>query len=219
MTSGTELWGTLAGANVTLVQRWASAWADLQAAGMALYERGKSDDKRAANMFLRRALWESAIASYGRCAVSAKKRNIPFRDFVQDTVGEDGMAVHRQIMDWRHGHVAHRNRAEFESIETVLTYEKGAAQRPKSFNVVLKIDAGPPNDSEFVAAFDSHVTTLRDTLWEQKLFGLTQDIVADLNAGRIPWPSQLRAADDKIEAGWYSINQNITTLKASGNAP
>ncbi len=206
-----ELRRTLTGQNVTLLQRWSSAWADLQAAGMALYERGQLDDSKAANLFLRRALWESAISSYGRCAVSAKKRKIPFNEFVSNTVGDDGLSVHKKIMDWRHKHVAHRNGPEYESAEAVLTYANGPAH-PTSLNAVLSIDAGPKNDADFIAAFDKHVTALRDAVWEHKLFPLAVVIIDDLNAGRLPPLSELRLAEDDSSDGRYIINQCITTL-------
>lgn len=211
MASESELWGTLSGLNVTFLQRWCSAWCDLQAAAMVLHERKKSDDTAAANLFLRRALWESAVASYGRCAVSSRRRDIAFNELVQEIAGADGFAVHQRIMDWRHGHVAHRNRAEFESVETVLTYSNGPAQ-PTSLNVIVNIDAGPPNAAELVANFESHVTILRDAVWQKRMFPLAASVVDDLNSGRIAWPTELHLPSDETSAGRYVINQCITTL-------
>lgn len=215
MSNGPELRGTINGLNVTLLQRWSSAWADLQAAGMALYERKQLDDTKASNLFLRRALWESAIASYGRCAVSDQGRKIPFKEFVEEITGDEGLAVHEQIMDWRHGHVAHRKRSEFESVETVLTFASGPSH-PTSLNVVLNIHSGPDNKAELVVAFDAHVTALRDAMWEKRMFPLAPSIVDDLNAGRIARPNRLRAAKDDTSAGRYVINQCISTLGAGG---
>lgn len=178
---------------------------------MALFERRGLDDSKMANVFHRRALWESAVASYGRCAVSNKRRKIAFKDFVSEVTGDDGLAVHERIMDWRHGHVAHRNGAEFESVETGFTYAD-TPTHPTSLNVALVIDAGPPNSSEFVADFENHVKTMRDAVWEQKLFPLAGDVVDDVNAGRIARPTQPRALDDRSGEGRYTLNLNITTL-------
>src|SRR5690348_2897323 len=77
MANQKELHGPLTGLDATMLERWSSVWADLQAADMALFERGKLNDSKGANLFHRRALWESAVASYGRCAVSGKRRKIP----------------------------------------------------------------------------------------------------------------------------------------------
>lgn len=216
MDANTELLGTLTGQNVTELQRWSSAWGDLLAADMALLERGQLDDSKPSNAFLRRALWESAIASYGRCAVSARKRKIAFNDFVRETTGDDGMAVHERIMDWRHGQVAHRNSAEFESSETVLTFAQGPAH-PTSLNLVLSTDTGPANNAEFVIAFQGHVKTVRDAIWEKKLFPIAVAVIDDLNAGRITRPTELRiAAQDRPLPQRLVINQCITTLGAGG---
>ncbi|WP_099025623.1 hypothetical protein [Mycolicibacterium palauense] len=214
-----ELWGTLTGLNATLLNRWSSAWSDLQAADMALHERRKLDDSKMANVFHRRALWESAVASYGRCAVSNRKRKIAFKDFVAEILGDEGLAVHERIMDWRHGHVAHRNGAEFESVETGFTYANGPAH-PTSINVALEIDAGPPNSAEFVTTFEDHVKTVRDALWEQKLFPLAASVVDDVNAGRIARPAELHVRKDRSgEEGRYTLNLNITTLGGGKSIP
>ncbi len=178
---------------------------------MALLERRELYDSKMANIFHRRALWESAVASYGRCAVSNKKRKIAFKDFVSEITGEDGLAVHERIMDWRHGHVAHRNGAEFETVETGFVYADGSAH-PTSLNVALVIDAGPPNNSEFVADFENHVKTMRDAVWEQKLFPLAGEVVGDVNAGRIARPTQPHALADRSGDGRYTLNLNITSL-------
>jgi hypothetical protein len=50
-----------------------------------------------ANLFQRRALWESAIASYGRLIVSDQKRKNPFKEFVEEITGVDGLAIHERI--------------------------------------------------------------------------------------------------------------------------
>lgn len=219
VTVETDLWGTLTAPteptsivpNVTQLERWCSAWGDLLASVMALNERTKLDDSQPSNMFIRRALWESAIASYGRCAVSGEKRKIMFNALVEETVGEAGMKVHERIMDWRHGHVAHRNRPEFESAETVLVYADGPA-RPTSLNVVVTVHAGPLNSDPFLAEVENHVRIVRDAVWEKKMFPLAVDVVEDLNAGRLAWPKELRIPDDQVSAGHYVIDQCITSL-------
>lgn len=198
---------------MTHAERWCSAWADLLLAGMALLYRGELEDNLPATMFHRRALWESAVVSYGRCAVSDHKREIPFKDFVEEVTGDEGLALHERIMDWRHGHVAHRKRAEFESIETVLSFAKGSAH-PTSLHIVLGIDLGPVNDSEFVASFETHIQTLRDAMYEKKIRPYGFAAIDDMNAGLITRPSQLRAAEDFSSSERYMINHCLAELGA-----
>lgn len=210
-----ETWGTLTGLNVTLLQRWYSAWADLQFAGMSLFYLAELESKPA-NIFRRRALWESAVVSYGRCAVSARKRKIPFVDFVKAVAGDDGHAVHERIMDWRHGHVAHRNSADFESVETILAYApSGGRLSPTEMKIQLAVGAGPDDDTELVTAFERLVETVRNAMYEQKIRPLAVDIVDDLNARRVPWPSELRPPEDRSLGGRYVYTGSLLTLSAA----
>lgn len=211
MANGVELWGTLTGLKVTYAQRWCSVWADLLFADMALMYRSELDDAKAATMFHRRALWESAVVSYGRCAVSDQKRKVPFEDFVREVTGGDGLALHERIMDWRHGHVAHRKRSEFESIETVLAYANPPAH-PTALRLLLGIDLGPKNDDELVVAFQSHVKTLRDAIYEQRIAPLGLEIIDDYNAGLVARPAQLHPARDQSSAERYVITHTLAEL-------
>lgn len=125
MVKNNVLWGTLRGLNVTYLQRWCSAWADLLLADMALLEHGSLG--KGSTITHRRPLWEAAVVAYGRLAVSDQKREIAFTDLISEVAGDDGIALHERIMDWRHGQVAHRKRAEFEAIKTVLAYTNSGA--------------------------------------------------------------------------------------------
>ena len=163
------------------------------------------------NIFHRRALWESAVVSYGRVGFSDQKRKVSFRDFVEEVAGTDGLALHDRIMDWRHGHVAHRRDAEFESVETVLAFANGSTS-PNALRVVLGVDAGPRDDSEFVTAFRQHVKVMRDAMHEKKLAPLAVDIAGDINSGRIARPTELRPADDQSSADRYVVNSCLAEL-------
>ena len=55
--------------------KWASLWADLTHAAMALLERSQLQ-VIAATVFTRRALWESAIVSYARMQTIGEKRRL-----------------------------------------------------------------------------------------------------------------------------------------------
>ncbi len=208
-----ERWGTLTGPNVSDAQRWCSAWADLLLIDMALLER-RELEARFQNMFRRRVLWESAVVSYGRLAVSNRKRKIHFKDFVAQITGAEGLALHEQIMEWRHGHVAHRTSPEFESIETVLTF-KDAEATPSALEIVLSTDAGPLDDSEFVVAFRQHVKVLRDAMYEQKIKPLGVSIVDDFNSGRIPNRLVLRPAKGPSSWDRYGIKLSVLKLAAT----
>ncbi|PJE23674.1 MAG: hypothetical protein CK431_09990 [Mycobacterium sp.] len=163
------------------------------------------------NMFQRRVAWESAIVSYGRLIVSDNKRKIPFKELVQDVAGDDGLAIHEKIMDWRQGHVVHRTRAEFESVETVLAFEDGSAT-PTALKIVVGVDLGPLDDSPFVVAFRQHVKNMRDAIAETILLPLGKGVIGDLNSGRIAQPQTLRPADDQSSRERYVITYSLAKL-------
>ena len=122
--------------------------------------------------------------------MSDHERKIPFKDYVEEIAGADGLAVHERVMDWRHGHVAHRKRPEFESVETVVTYVNGS-DAPSALHPVLGIDLGPEDEGEFVTSFRQLVEVLRTSLYERRILPLVMKIVDDLNAGTIPFPLAL----------------------------
>lgn len=116
----------------------------------------------ATNMFARRAMWESAIVSYGRMGAS-DNRKVDFQTFVTDVGGIEGVQLHSELMTWRHDHVAHRSGTQFE--ETVVAaYFADSDVNHLSVNV--STDVGPADDSDFAERFRSHVKRLRDHLWE-----------------------------------------------------
>lgn len=203
-----ERWATLTGLNVTFAQRWCSAWADLLLTDMALMYRAELEPNLE-SMFRRRAYWESAAVSYGRLIVSDKKRKIPFKEFIEEVTGDDGLALHKQIMDWRQGHVAHRTGAKYESVETVLAFEDGSAT-PNALKIVLGIDLGPLDDTEFVQAFQRHVKTLRDAIYERKLHPLGGKIIEYFNATR-PLV-EIRPAVDQSSLERYVVQYRLFEL-------
>ena len=84
---------------------WASLWADLLHVDMTLLARqGMPID--GAHLFARRALWEAAVVSYGRTAMSGRRQQ-RLTDLIA-TGGPEAARTHQDIITWRNQHVAHR---------------------------------------------------------------------------------------------------------------
>ena len=199
--------GRIEGDSVRMLQRWGSVWTDLLHVDMALHERSETADIPS-TVFVRRALWESAVISYGRAGVSMRKRKVPFRDFVLEATGPEGLATHERIMDWRHGHVAHRTRPEFEDVEaSVAFYPDG---RPSELHLVVSTDIGPATDSPFAVAFANHAKSLRDALYETKILDCIENVVDDLNAERIA--PALGAEPDSSTSSRLKIDHCLATF-------
>jgi hypothetical protein len=64
--------------------KWGSLWFDLQPVVMALDAR-RDTPNTFENVFVRRALWESAVVSYGRTEASTHKRKLTHEELFRAT--------------------------------------------------------------------------------------------------------------------------------------
>ncbi|OFV75155.1 hypothetical protein [Rhodococcus erythropolis] len=156
--------------------KWASLWADLIHVDMVLLERAQVTDT-AANAFHRRALWESAIVSYGRMGVSDRRRKLDYDDLLRAARGERGIEFHKTLMNWRHDHVAHRLSRDLETVVVFADYLDHAPSVLDSISVSVSAAGGPPESSPTLVEFTAHVKALRDTLWE-KYLAPTAELIA-----------------------------------------
>lgn len=155
--------------------KWASLWADLTQALMALHERSQLQSAPA-TAFTRRALWESAIISYGRMQTSGKKRRLEHEDLLHKARGDRGIEFHEILMSWRHGHVGHRNSEEFEAVRVFADHLDAAPDTLDSIRAEVVTSMGPPINSELETEFSAHVEALRNTLWEQYLAPIGEEL-------------------------------------------
>lgn len=152
--------------------KWASLWADLIHAGMALLERSQLP-MIPSTAFTRRALWESAIISYGRMQTSGKKRRLEHEDLLRKARGERGIEFHE---GWRHGHVGHRNSEEFEAVRVFADHLDNAPETLDSIRAEVVTSMGPPINSVLEKEFSAHVEAVRATLWEQYLAPIGEEL-------------------------------------------
>lgn len=148
--------------------KWASLWADLIHVDMVLAARKGVADV-AANVFHRRALWESAIVSYGRMAVSEKRRNVDYEELLRAARSDRGVEFHETLMGWRHDHVADRKSRDLETVTVYADYLDTEPDVLDSIRASVSPWGGPADDSSLTVEFGEHVKTLRSTLWDQYL--------------------------------------------------
>ncbi|MCX8561080.1 hypothetical protein OS122_09310 [Mycolicibacterium mucogenicum] len=110
-----------------------------------------------------RALWESAIVSYGRMGAS-DKRKVDFRTFVREIGGSAAEQLHEELMLWRHEHVAHRTGAQFEDSVVEVFFDD---QDVNHLNIMVSTAIGPDGDGDLTRRFLEHIDKLRDHLWEK----------------------------------------------------
>ena len=157
------------------LRKWGSLWLDLLHVDMALHEREKLPNKLD-TAFTRRALWESAVMSYGRMGAS-DKRNVAYEELLQAVGRDEALAFHSEVMRWRHGHVAHRTDKAFEDTATVVRYHDRDSSDPEVLNLLISTWIGPDDASPVALRFREHANTLRVTLWERYLAPIGETIV------------------------------------------
>jgi hypothetical protein len=140
-----ELLAELTDCEANRLRKWGSLWLDLLQVDMALHERAKLPNSLATTI-MRRALWESAVISYGRMGFS-DVRNLEYEELLETVGGDSAKAFHGQVMGWRHGHVAHRTDKAYEETATVAQHADGNSSDPEALNLLISTWVGPDDDS------------------------------------------------------------------------
>lgn len=171
------------------------------------------------NVFHRRALWESAIVSYGRMAVSEKRRDVDYADLLRAARGDHGMEFHETLMGWRHDHVAHRRSRDLEAVAVYADYLDAAPHVLDSIRVSVSPSGGPAEGSPLVVEFCEHVKALRDTLWG-KYLAPTGELIATRGLRGVlvpagPEPSNRLTVQQVL---WSRVNGTGMAGNASSNS-
>ncbi|MEU0872926.1 hypothetical protein [Nocardia brasiliensis] len=149
--------------DANVLRKWGSAWLDLTHTDSVLLAR-RNTPATAPNLFLRRALWESAVVSYGRVGQGNQRRKIDLTALFAASGDPAASDFHDTIMQWRHGHVAHRADAAFETVDALLSID--AASEPSALRLVIQPEIGPQDDAELAEKFRAHVYLMRNTIWK-----------------------------------------------------
>jgi hypothetical protein len=153
-------------ASVAELRDWASLWGDLLHVDMVLLAREKFEAD-ASNIFIRRALWESAVISYGRTAISGR-RHSQIQELLK-LLGPEADAFHKEVMSWRNQHVAHRVDGSRESTEARGIIDL-ATQRIRAIRVHVSPVLGPEEeDDDLAKRFKRYVEELRNLAWTQRI--------------------------------------------------
>lgn len=202
-------------ADANRLGKWSSLWADLMHTGMVLLARTEVPDTPG-NVLHRRALWESAIVSYGRMAVSEKRRNVEYEDLLRAARGARGVEFHETLMQWRHDHVEHRKSRDLEVVAVYADYLDADPDVLDSIRVSISPSGGPIDDSPFVVEFGLHVKALRDTLWEKYLAPIGELIATRGPRGALepagPEPTEALSVQQVL---WSRTNgTGVTSIKS-----
>ena len=157
------------------LRKWGSLWVDLLHADMALKER-QDLPANLTHVFTRRALWESAVISYGRMQFSDRKRKLTHEDLIRDAGGEEALAFHERLTEIRHNHIAHRLSPEYETTAVVAHYSD-TGDRPTILELGVSTWIGPPDESDLAEHFRRHISAVRDTLWKTYLAPIGEALV------------------------------------------
>lgn len=146
---------------------------------MALFAR---EDVAAAahNLFIRRALWESAVISYGRTATSGRRQSQI--EELLDLLGSEAKTFHEEVMSWRNQHVAHRVDLSREQTEARAIIHP-ETHEIKAIRVRVSPVLGPEDeDDDLAERFKKYVEELRNLAWGQRIAPLEQKAIEE-NSG------------------------------------
>lgn len=175
-----ELAARVEGKAVDALADCASLWADLLHVAMTLHAR-REVSADAAHLFIRRALWEAAVISYGRTAKTGRRQ--PLADLIS-AQGVDAERCHKDVIAWRDRHVAHRVDRLRETVEIRVIVDP-AERRLKRLNVRVAPALGPEDEADdLVQRLEAHVKALRERLWQERMPELER-MVIDAYADRV----------------------------------
>lgn len=197
-----DLAAPVEGETVDALADWASLWADLLHIDMTLHAR-REVPADAAHLFIRRALWEAAVISYGRTANTGRRRQ-RLTELIS-AQGADAEKCHQDVMAWRDRHVAHRVDRLRERVE-IRAVVDAAERRLKRLHVRVTPALGPEEEADdLVRRFEAHVKALRDRVWEERFPSLERDVI-DAYADRVE--DLLAAAKPLTMATGFAIDIN-----------
>jgi hypothetical protein len=192
----------LKGPEVAALEQWCSIWGDLQQVEMALHARDALSPGLT-HHFPRRALWEAAVAAYGRVFKAGRRQVRPLH--LLDQFGSEARRVHEEVMHLRDKHVSHRVSADHEKVSVRGVVD--SAGHMKNVAVRVCVAAGPADatgatDDALAYALQELVAALKLVVWEQEMGTLGRQLV-QLNADRsetlVAMPTASSADDDHGE--------------------
>ncbi len=157
---------------------WASVWWDLRAVSQIVYDRSQIPANSAAHVFTRRSMIDGAIIAYGRCFVDGSHYEAARVKPLIDEMGDDAVTVHEETMRWRHRHVAHRVKANWQESDVRILWGEFGTASP-TFRIRLVSTLGP--GEEFVVKFGEHAKALADRVWENRLTPLKDRYFAQVD--------------------------------------
>lgn len=158
---------------------WFSIWNDLLHVRQALYDRRQIEDT-GVNIFVRRAIWEGAVISYGRCYGTGRRRSL-LRKYI-DSMTPEQRNRHKLTIHWRKQHVAHRADPALEAYTTVAEVDAVGTLLKVSCRVASTFSPSQVAVQELEDLADA----LKDMVWENELVPLELKIRDSYTTPSIP---------------------------------
>ncbi len=148
---------------------WFSIWGDLRHVRQALYDRRQIEDT-GVNLFVRRAIWEGAVISYGRCYITGRRRSL-LRKY-KGGMKPEQRNRHDETLHWRDKHVGHRVDPALEVAITVAEVDAAGTLLKVSGRITPTISPSQVAAQEL----EDLAEALSDMVWEKELIPLERKI-------------------------------------------
>lgn len=161
---------------------FSSSWWDMRHAAQIMFSRSELG-KDPADYFARRGLLDGAVIAYARCFADGTRTKLADIRPVLDGLSEDELKTHETVLWWRNKHVGHRVDPGLEQVDVTLLWGNWRQNAPTIRTRVVSTIR--PETEGFENAFQALAERLAHRIWEQFLYPIQQEILAEIGTARL----------------------------------
>lgn len=158
---------------------FSSSWWDMRHASQIMYSRAELGTDPS-DYFARRGMLDGAVITYARCFADGRRTNLADIRPVLEGLSEEELKTHETLMWWRNKHVGHRVDPDLEQVEVTLLWGNWGQNAPTIRTRVVSVIR--PEAEGFEEAFETLAKKLADRIWEQFLYPIQQEVLAELGS-------------------------------------
>jgi hypothetical protein len=166
---------------------FASSWWDMRHAAQIMFSRSELG-KDPADYFARRGLLDGAVITYARCFADGTRTKIADIRPILAGLDEAELKTHETVIWWRNKHVGHRVDPTLEHVDVTLLWGNWRQNAPSIRTRVVSTIR--PEAVGFEEAFQALAEKLANRVWEQFLYPVQQEVLAEIGPDRL---AQLKA--------------------------
>lgn len=198
----------LTGPTARKMEAYGSSWFDMRAAAQIIYQR-RQHPETMDNLFVRRGLLDGAVITYARCFAKGPRTNQADIRSLLEPLSDEERQIHETVLQWRDKHVGHRVDKTLEDVAPFLLWGDWGRNAP---TVRLRlVTRYTPALLDFDQRFEDLALRLSISIWEEFLYPLQQELLADLGPEKLAEFKQESAVwhSSQVAPGAFAVNLDI----------